>query len=66
MNCEVKKAEICFRERMYARHTLEDLRAFLEESKHTSTGDLLNALIEAIREKLDGEVKDICVKIGDC
>ena len=65
MNCEVKSANICFNRKSYARDTLEDLKNFKVRSHHDSTDRLLDALISAIRNKID-EGCGICVEIGDC
>lgn len=63
MNCEIKSAEICFSQKLCAKNTLRELKIFKKMSKSLSADELLNALINAIEDKIGGK-EGICVKIG--
>ena len=65
MFCKIKSAEICFEYEEIAKDTLKDLEKCREYCSHTSTEEILDALIDAIENKV-GKDDNICVKIGDC
>lgn len=65
MFCEIKNAEICFDGEGIAKETLKDLKELREKTSRASTDELLDAIIDAIKKKVDGD-ESICVKIGEC